>query len=233
MPMPSDRNPVADTAQAREIDVKLDADKAKLWFDDLALDRIIAAVGESPAKPDRDTLRRDLLTCNGQYGIKSGPGQAGFVKRQRDRLNSIRKHARHLVELLKDDAADLGFITMIWPINNPDHPAHPFTQMVLLVEMIDRIALLQGTPRDHAERASAHLGASGSALQWLAGFLLPSVYTKHFGKKAKKSRRLDDGSLDGPYIRFARQVLAELEIGCSDETIAGALRLARGKNPKK
>jgi hypothetical protein len=67
---------------------------------------------------------------------------------------------------------------------------------------------------------------SGSPLQWLTGALLPAVYSKHFRREAKISRSLD-GTLGGPYIRFARQVLAEAEIGCSDETIASALRMLK------
>jgi hypothetical protein len=45
------------------MDSKLDADKAKAWLDDPAVDRIIAAVGGKLAMPDRDKLRADLLIC--------------------------------------------------------------------------------------------------------------------------------------------------------------------------
>jgi hypothetical protein len=44
-------------------DHPIDADAAKLWLDDPALDRIIAEVGETITKPDRDVLRHDLLIC--------------------------------------------------------------------------------------------------------------------------------------------------------------------------
>src|SRR5262249_60450714 len=60
---------------AGEINTELDADKAKYWLDDQALDRIITAVGESPAKPDRDSLPLELLKCYGLSSIASpGPG---------------------------------------------------------------------------------------------------------------------------------------------------------------
>jgi hypothetical protein len=55
------------------MDIKLDADKAKALLDDPAVDRIIAAVGETLAMSDRDTLRQDLLICYGRYSIASGP----------------------------------------------------------------------------------------------------------------------------------------------------------------
>ena len=205
--MPSDQNPVADTSQAREIDAKLDADKAKLLLDDPSLDRIIDAVG--PGRPgglDRDTLRRDLLICYGQYSIASGPDP------QNARLGSMKKHARRLIDLLKADDANFGLIRAIWPIDT-EHPAHLLPQLVFLDEAIDRLkqALLTA-------QAGAHLSAS--PLRQLTCVWLPEIYTKHFGKEAGRSRRLADGAVDGPYIRFAHQMLAEAGIKCSDETIA-------------
>ena len=191
-------------------DHPIDADAARLWLDDPTLDRIIAEVGETITKPDRDVLRHDLLTCYGQY--------------------SIRKNAKKLVGLLKADEADVGIISALWPIS-PERPAHLFTQMVFLVEMIDGMPGLQGRPGDIAKRTSAHLGASGSALQWLTGTLLPAVYSKHFDLKAGRSRNPADDVLGGPYMRFARRVLAEMKIECSDETIAKALQI--GKSLKK
>jgi hypothetical protein len=206
------------------MDIEINPDKAKLWLDDLTLDRIIAAVGETLIKPDRDVLRRDLLLCYGRYCIASGPGQSGFVGRQRSRFSSIQKHAKKLVDLLSADDADLGIIRMMWPISC-DRPAHLLPQMVFLVETIDKMKVMQGKPSDIAERTNAHLGRSGSALQWLINTLLRAVYSNHFRRKAGISR--NDGALGGPYMRFARQVLAELKIECSDETIASAVHMVK------
>jgi hypothetical protein len=208
------------------MDNKLDADKAKALLDDPAVDRIIAAVGETLATPDRDTLRHDLLICYGRYSIASGPGQSGFVKRQSNRLNSIQKHASWLVGLLKADDADHEIVRMIWPIT-PERPAHLLPQLLFLVETIDRMTGMQGRPGDLAERTKAKLGMSSSPVQWLTGALLPAVYSKHFQSEAKASRSNVDGTLGGPYIRFARQVLDEMKIECSDETIASALRMVK------
>jgi hypothetical protein len=171
----------------------------------------LARVGETLTKPDRDALRRDLLRCYRRYSIASGPGRSGFVKRQSARLNSIQKHAKKLAELLKADDADLRIIRWLWPIS-PERPAHLLPQMVFLVEMIDKMTGMQGKPGDIAERTNAHLGASGSALRWLANTLLPKVYSEHFGREARKSRNPYDGTLRGPYMRFARQVFDELKI---------------------
>ena len=85
---------------------------------------------------------------------------------------------------------------------------------------------MRATPGDLVERTKAKLGMSSSPLQWLTGELLPAIYSRHFGRQAGISRS-PDGTLGGPYIRFAHQVLAELKIECSDETIASALRMVK------
>ena len=208
------------------MDIKLNADSAKLLLDDSAVDRIIAAVGETHARPDRDKLRNDLLACYRLYSIADGPGQPGFIKHQSERLNSIRKHALSLMKLLTADDADLGIIREIWPIS-PERPAHLLPQIAFLVEKIEAMVGMQGRPRDIAGRTKAKLGMSGSPLQSLTGTLLAEVYSEHFRMEARKSRDPDSGTLGGPYIRFVRQVLAEMKIECSDETIALALRMVK------
>jgi|ERR1700730_4627626 hypothetical protein len=203
-----------------EMSIELDADKAKLLLDDLTLDRIINAVGETPTKPDRDMLRRDLLDCYAQY-CRASAGRPGIIKRQIDRLNSIQKHARWLVELLKADDADLKIIRGEWPLN-PDHPAHLLPQVTFLLELIDKMRGAKEKPGDIAESIQARLGMSGSPLQWLINVLLRGVYEKHFGAKAGISRNAD-GTPSGPYFHFVRQVLVALKSKCADETIASYL----------
>ena len=176
--------------------------------------------------PERDKLWYDLLTCYGRYSIADGPGQPGFIKHQSERLNSIRKHALSSIKLLTADDAELGIIREIWPIS-PERPAHLLPQITFLVEEIDAMVGMRGRPGDIAGRTKAKLGMSGSPLQSLTGTLLAEVYSKHFKMKAGKSRNPNNGTLDGPYIRFVRQVLAEMKIECSDETIALALRMVK------
>ena len=205
------------------MNIEIDANKAKYLLDDQALDRIVAAVGESPTKPDRDSLRLDLLKCYGLYIIASdGPGS---IRRQMTRLNSIQKHAKRLVDLLEADDADFRIIRELWSISF-EQPTHLLPQMRFLVEMINNLPVMHAKAGDIAERTNKRLGTSGSALQWLANALLPAIYSQHFGKEARISRNLE-GTVGGPYIRFAHQVLVELKIECSDETIASALRMVK------
>jgi hypothetical protein len=46
---------------------QIDPVAAKRLPDDPTLDRIIAVVGKASRQPDRDALRRDLLSCYGRY----------------------------------------------------------------------------------------------------------------------------------------------------------------------
>jgi len=46
---------------------QIDPVAAKRLLDDPTLDRIIAVVGKASRQPDRDALRRDLLSCYGRY----------------------------------------------------------------------------------------------------------------------------------------------------------------------
>jgi hypothetical protein len=204
--------------------IKLDADRAKLLLDDGAVDRIIARVGDT--LPDRDALRYDLLICYGRYCKASGPGSPEFLRRQISRQNSIQKHAKRLVGLLKADDADFGITREQWS-RSPEHPDYLLPQIVYLVEMIDKMS--HDKPADIAKRTKTHLGTLGSALQWLTGTLLPEVYSKHFGKKATISRDFSSHAPGGRYMRFANQVLVELKIECSDETIASALHMVKSR----
>ena len=195
---------------------KLDADRARQLIDDPTLDRIIKAV-RRPFKGDRESLRYALLTCYAQYSIASGAGSSGVNKSQVKRLTSISKHVKTVVELLREDDADLGLIRHTWP-KGRDCPAYPLETLNFLVALIGGMPGLKVTSGDLAKGTKARLEMSGSALKWLIGKLIPDVYEQHFDAKAGRSRQAS-GAPTGPYFRFVRQVLDEAEIRCSDETI--------------
>jgi len=198
------------------MDKKIDADRARQLIDDPTLDRIINAV-RRPFKGNRNALRQDLLNCYRKYTIASGPGSSGLNKRQVNRLSSISKHAKKLVELLQDDDDDLALIRDTWP-KRPDCPAYPLEHLGFLVALIEGMPGLKVKPGDLAKGAKARLGMSGSALKWLISVLLRAVYEQHFDAKAGRSRQANNAPT-GPYFRFVRQVLAAFGIRCSDETI--------------
>ena len=84
-----------------------------------------------------------------------------------------------------------------------------------------------------SKRISAELGMNTlSAFDWLVGVRLATVYERHFGQPAGRSR-MKDGQVGGPYIRFVQATLRELGIlnrgkPYSRETIARSVSRARG-----
>jgi hypothetical protein len=77
-----------------------------------------------------------------------------------------------------------------------------------------------------------------SPFEWLVGHFLPEVFHVCFGKKATLRRPLPDAVPDGPFVRFAEQVLHEALITIAGkpyerESIAKALTGARRRSRKK
>ena len=102
----------------------------------------------------------------------------------------------------------------------------------LLAGQLAEIPGLGLEPGEFTKRNKARYDIVDSALQTLTGFWLPETYEKHFNREAGRSREVADGMLGGPYIRFAREVLAVLRVSCSDETIAAAVTLRRRAREK-
>jgi hypothetical protein len=110
---------------------------------------------------------------------------------------------------------------------------------------IDR--LMKAVDRAVQDRSAGDKKLAGSQLvknfndrspfEWLVGERLPQVFERHFKRPAGLSRT--KGKLGGPYIRFVRQVLIELDITkngrpFTDEAIGKALTKARaGPEPRQ
>jgi hypothetical protein len=118
---------------------------------------------------------------------------------------------------LEKEAADLSVIS--------ERTEPLLGQLNLLIELIDGQKLRMKSA-DIVAKTRAELGhVTGSPLQALAGLWLPTVYKKHFRRRAGSSRPVEGGPPDGPYMRFADQVLTEWDIKHSRETIDAALGL--------
>src|SRR5262245_55951960 len=214
----SDQKQARIAAVQRAMVGALSSSDPKGVLEDSALDRIIAAP-RLAHRLDRDALRDDIIYCYSKYSILSvGPGRVDFVERQVDLLRSARKHARKLAELLKKDEVDMRVIWGKCPIGSGLLP-----ELLLLAEWIDAIPELKEKPRDVVNRTKKSLSTTGGDLETLTGALLPEVFTRHFGITVGTSRD-SDGDPTGPYIRFASQVLIELGIRCSRETVVRAVR---------
>ena len=192
-------------------------------FDKQSLDRIIDAAKTKlpsqklPSQFDRDVLYDDLVSCYRLYTRATSP--AAF-KNNASRLIGIRKRTSKLVSLMEADASDLGILREISETLLP--------QLKALIALLDQ-SKMQMNVKGFSDRIKERLNITGSALQALTGLWLPNVYQKHFQRAAGSSRSPEGGPPDGPYIRFALQVLAEWKIKGSAETIDAALG-QHGKN---
>jgi hypothetical protein len=197
--------------------------RAHLTAEGLA--RIIQAVGpkvtpvQSPSRPgamqrkDKD-LRSNLLKSV-QYYYGAVERRSDRNKRDRiRRLQSIVNAADRLAELLKPvdgwdwaigDHAD----HILFEIENLNVRARfeleDLHEKLVWGDDADRMGF--GASRDLMEKLKTR-----SPFEWFAGAYLPETYRQCFGKEPTLHRRVPEGKLDGPYIRFAEQVLIEFGI---------------------
>jgi len=190
-------------------------------LDNRSIGRILDKVGSdfTPAGIDRAALRRNLEWGATWYRtfVQLRPPNRAKLRRQ---LWDIKTAAKQLTSMLSDDTAWRA-ISAELPLNQ-DCPSATLKD---LLEAIDRAIPL----RDEGSRTK-NLFEARSPLEWLVGKYLPGVFKRHFDRSPGISRQV--GAPTGPYIRFAAQVLAELEINYRSrpyrlETIAKAFSDAR------
>jgi hypothetical protein len=202
-------------------------------LDEQALDRIIRAAGGNSV-PDRASMWSDLSEAVGEHHIRSKYGSPGIAKKRIERLKSIRKCAAQLAELLKADDDDWKLVRNLWPAEE----GSPLARTQFLVEQIDNIDILKGSPRDAIRQTERRFGITGSPFEWLVAGQLPKLFKKHLGINATWHRNKENTPA-GAFIGFATQVLAEFDITrdgkpYAPESIARALTNARaGRSRRK
>jgi hypothetical protein len=173
-------------------------------------------------------LRRNLEWARTWYVTRKK--LATDLPKRKAKVVEIEKAARKLSSLLADEDA-WGEIS--WATAN----VHLDPRIVL--KLIVMAAEDYNTPDEEpawaaeaAKRMTAELGINTlSAFDWLVGVHLATIYERHFGQPAGRSR-MDDGQVGGPYVRFVQATLRELGIlnrgnPYRPETIARALFTAR------
>ena len=183
--------------------------------------RILNAVGSdfTPANLDKAALRQSLqwsATWHRTIG-QLRPSKRAKLQRQ---IWEIKTAAKRLTFMLSDDDTWRA-ISAELPLNRDC----PRATLKDLFEAVDRVL----RPQDVGAETKYLFGAR-SPLEWLVGKYLPRVFKRHFERSPGISRQV--GAPSGPYIRFAAQVLAELEIKYRGrpyrlETIAKAFSDAR------
>jgi hypothetical protein len=181
-------------------------------IDDLAIDRILEAVGQNfvPADLDRpamrDAIEKAWATQRKIDEYRPGPRGRACSKQ----LAGIYEAAAALLSLLTTDNDASQWVTKIDP-----KAALSVRRLVAVVDS------LKGTLDESAKETTANHARVPTAADWFAGVELPCVFQECFHRKAGVSRNA--GKPDGPCVRFVRAVLAEIKLPFADESIARAM----------
>ena len=150
------------------------------------------------------------------------------------KVGQIEKTARKLSLLLEDDEAWAAkAISSALADINPDNATKVVRLIAAAAKNYNKPIKEPAWAPEASKGISAALGMNTlSALDWLVGVRLATVYERHFGQSAGRSR-MKDGQVGGPYIRFVQATLRELGILNRDkpysrETIARSVSTARG-----
>jgi hypothetical protein len=196
---------------------------------DAALDKIILAVRE-PVTLEREELRREIEIAATQYRDAVIFHDLGRARNLEKRLTAFRKAAERLDAQLADETF-YNLIEGTLIIHDLD-PRSADTVRCAIKQLI-KAADLVGKPPPCAISTAAPRGIfEVSPKEWLAGWRLPEIYERIFGRRSGRSRNLD-GDPSGPCVRFIKAVMHELQIEYSEESIVRALTKRRAATRKK
>jgi hypothetical protein len=198
--------------------------KAFRNFNEQTIDDIVAKTGYPVA--DKAALFKDLLACYGKTWPQFPKRAKDTIKRQQKRWKSMRTHITRLMDLIEADNEDYGAVRELTG-GASDR----------IVTMLRALAVvLEGRelePVEFIRRNRERYGSVGQVImRRLTGEWLPEIFEKYFKPlKARSSRPVNkagySGPPTGPYIRFAKAVLAAWQLDYSKEAIKAALRRAK------
>jgi hypothetical protein len=205
-----------------------DADEPGSWLA-VATDRVLAAVG--PEYVPSNLNRRYFDLCLGmamvQYSTACEMHQ-GTAKQYRKTERVIATAKRLKFQVQSDEFYSSKLDTLIPQL---DAAINVLEQSKLSLEEIRyQQSRIENQRRFHTRERSA--------IEWLTGVELPTIFEEHLHIEAKVEWGPDRGALrrspGGPYIRFARQFLIEfINSNFSDKTIALALIDARSGRARR
>lgn len=222
-----------------------------MQFDDDAITRIVAAVGDryAPAAFDRHALAEASQDACEKYEMARHCDALPTDRQCRKRIEALAKHAARLRDAIPPDDGRAWSTSFRLILEAEAFNADPET-----------VARLAGAGCPEGVRAQAAVGRAIEAVQFLAGLLdqarkraeftalrfedaktaermlfgawLPEVYEAHFGRRAGASRSRDQ-AIGGPYIRFAMAVAQEMGATYLPETVKAALARHGKRSTKK
>src|SRR5262245_23813156 len=190
------------------------------WSDLGSIERIVQATISAPGGEkldasliDRMTLKEDLDWALVWYRNAGEFGSTTLAAQRDKRWRNIHETAHKLLRLLREDERDTNKIGSRYPLRAP--APRPIILDVALAAIACRRRPKKPTPLDDLAQNLVRWATMRSPADFLAGELLPPVFTKHFGiERAGYTTR--DGDTDGPAIRFAESVFRECGITHGD-----------------
>jgi len=212
------------------------------WLPDAdAINRIISAVTNTPKGKklaidcDRNRLIADLLEARTKWLVFAVLDSDKGASARRKLFSVIERTAKDFKKRLLDDTGH-------------KYAARAISSTFFSASDFD--AFLDGLNRtikaaETFVQQNSHGGwvrLSRSPKEWFVAEILPLVYERNFGRKARRSTAGSElanaGAAIGPYLRFAVSVMREvMGIEMSPETVARALKQvkagARRRNPRE
>jgi hypothetical protein len=176
-------------------------------------------------------LRRDLDWTRTWYDTRK---DLTDLPDRQEKVGQIEKTARKLSSLLEDDEAWAAkAISSTLADINPINATKVVRLIAAAAKNYNKPIKEPAWAPEASKGISAALGMNTlSAFDWLVGVRLATVYKRHSGQPAGRSR-MNNGQVGGPYIRFVQATLRELGIlnrgkPYSRETIARSFSRAKG-----
>jgi hypothetical protein len=176
---------------------------------------------------DRDRLVFDVDPARARLLAFVTLDSESGARARKELFSEILESAVSFKERLLDDRGHRYAARGIFPIVS-DREA--------FLDALDRVIKAATTLKDENSHG-AWVRLERPLKEWFAAEILPEVFERNFGRRAKVSRRFQSktraNAVGGPYIRFAVAVMREMGILISAATVARALKDVRAGRERR
>jgi hypothetical protein len=181
--------------------------QANRVFNDVAIDRLVTAVGSSPS--DRGALADELERLQRIYSFwrdaNDQPPNGEIRKWLSSFVNTVRKVRTLLIHPPDDDPDFLA--KLIFTAGQDRHDISQVRRAVHGIQVLE--ATFGRLLRDNSYGLDR---IAPPATHWLLGKALPRAYEQHFGKQFAYTRDKEVDVISGPAIRFILEVLLTMKV---------------------
>ncbi|WOH58531.1 hypothetical protein [Bradyrhizobium sp. BWC-3-1] len=207
------------------------------------IEYLVEQVGIGPhAELDFNKLKRDVEGAGSRYRSRKMSGSGGTANKRKKWLSHTRSITSQLQEALRDEENVRWFSVRAPATFSTETEDAKAAGGEGTISIMGLIAALGGLQEEISKQLSGRpLNAfelSRSPFEYLAGELMPLIFSSHFKRKAGISRSADNGRPGGPLFRFVRAGVDLLGITHSgkpyaDEAIAKAIRDAKSRPTRR